>query len=93
MPRRADGAGTIARAAALSVLHDTGTGKLGAELRVPAATVRGWLRRLRERAGQMLQEATASFGFLVAVAVTSEGRDPSPPRPTGSALGITPPTL
>ncbi|HET9974101.1 MAG TPA: DUF6431 domain-containing protein [Streptosporangiaceae bacterium] len=87
VPRRADGAQVIARAAARSVLHGTGTARLGAQLGVPAATVRGWLRRLRGRAGQLLQEASSSFGLLVAVAVTSEGRDPSPPGPTGSALG------
>jgi transposase-like protein len=77
----------IARAAAASVLHGTGTARLGAELGVPAATVRGWLRRLRERAGQLLAEATAEFGRLVAVIETPEGRDPSPPGPTGSRLG------
>jgi transposase-like protein len=77
----------IARAAAASVLHGTGTARLGAELGVPAATVRGWLRRLRERAGQMLQEATAESGRLVAVIETPEGRDPSPPGPAGSRLG------
>jgi transposase-like protein len=86
-PRRADAVGVIARAVAASVLHGTGTARLGAELGVPAATVRGWLRRLRERAGQMLQEATAEFGRLVAVIETAEGRDPSPPGPTGSRLG------
>jgi hypothetical protein len=77
----------IARAAAASVLHGTGAARLGAELGVPAATVRGWLRRLRARAGRMLQEATAEFGRLVAVIQTPEGRDPSPPGPTGSPLG------
>lgn len=87
VPRRADGARVIARAAALSVLHGTGTARIGAQLGVPPGTVRGWLRRLRARAGQLLQEATVSFGFLVAVAVTPEGRDPSPPGPTGSVLG------
>jgi hypothetical protein len=86
-PRRADGIGVIARAAALSVLHGTGSARLGAQLGVPPATVRGWLRRLRARAGWLLQEATASFGFLVAVIETPEGRDPAPPGPTGSALG------
>src|SRR3974377_1979073 len=48
-PRRTDAVGVIARAAALSVLHGTGSAWLGAELGVPAATVRGWLRRLRAR--------------------------------------------
>jgi len=87
VPRRADAAGVIARAAAASALHGTGTARLGAELGVPAATVRGWLRRLRERAGQMMQEATSEFGRLIAVTETPEGRDPSPPGPAGSPLG------
>ena len=87
VPRRADAVGVIARAAAASALHGTGSTRLGAELGVPAATVRGWLRRLRARAGQMLQEATSEFGRLVAVIETREGRDPCPPGPTGSPLG------
>jgi hypothetical protein len=87
VPRRADAAGVIARAAARSVLHGAGSRRLAAECGVPAATVRGWLRRLRARAGQVLQEASASFGFLVAVAVTPQGTDPAPPGPTGSLLG------
>jgi hypothetical protein len=78
-------AGVIARAAAASALH--GTARLGAELGVPAATVPGWLRRLRSRADQMLQEATSEFGRLVAVIETPEGRDPCPPGPAGSPLG------
>jgi hypothetical protein len=87
VPRRADAAGVIARAAAASALHGTGSARLGAELGVPAATVRGWLRRLRARAGQMLQEASAEFGSLVAVVETPEGRDPCPPGSAGSVLG------
>jgi hypothetical protein len=87
VPRRADAAGVIARAAAASALHGTGSARLGAELGVPAATVRGWLRRLRGRAGQLLQEATSEFGRLVAVIETQEGRDPCPPGPAGSPLG------
>lgn len=87
VPRRADGTGVITRAAALSVLHGAGSRRLGAELGVPAATVRGWLRRLRGQAGQLLQEAGSSFGLLVAVIQTPEGTDPAPPGPTGSALG------
>ena len=86
-PRRTDAVGVIARAAALSVLHGTGSARLGAELGVPAATVRGWLRRLRARAAWLLQEATAGFGFPVAIIETPDGRDPSPPTPTGSVLG------
>jgi Domain of unknown function (DUF6431) len=86
-PRRADAIGVITRAAAASALHGTGCARLGAQLGVPAGTVRGWLRRLRARAGQLLQEATASFGFLIAVIETPDGRDPCPPAPTGSVLG------
>jgi hypothetical protein len=86
-PRRADGAGVIARAAAAAALLGTGSARLGAELGVPAATVRGWLRRLRGRAGQLLREATSGFGRLVAVIETPEGRDPCPPGPAGPVLG------
>jgi transposase-like protein len=87
VPRRADGTGVIARAAALSMLHGAGSRRLGEELGVPATTVRGWLRRLRGRAGQLLQEASSSFGLLVAVIQTPQGADPAPPGPTASALG------
>ena len=86
-PRRADAVGVIARAAALPALHGTGSARPGTESGVPPATVRGWLRRLRARAGQMLQEAMADFGFLVAVIETPGCRDPDPPGPTGSVLG------
>jgi hypothetical protein len=41
VPRRADGAGVIARAAVASARHGTGSVRLGTELGVPAATVRG----------------------------------------------------
>jgi hypothetical protein len=64
-----------------------GSRRLGAELGVPAATVRGWLRRLRGRAGQLLQEAGSCFGLLVAVIQTPQGADPAPPGPAGSVLG------
>ena len=86
-PRRAGAVRVIARAAAASVLHGTGTARLGVQLGVPAATVRGWLRRLRDRAGQLLQEASSEFGRLVAIIETPEGRDPCPPGPTGTTLG------
>ena len=70
-PRRADGAGVIARAAAAAALHGTGSARLGAELGVPAATVRGWLRR----------DATAALGVITA------GRDWPCLAPCGSPLG------
>jgi hypothetical protein len=87
VPRRADSAGVIARAAAAPVLHGTGTARPGGQPGVPAATVRGWLRRLRGGAGQLLREATSGFGRLVAVIETPEGRDPCPPGPAGPVLG------
>jgi transposase-like protein len=89
VPRRADSTATIAAAAALSALDGIGTARLGARLGVPAATVRGWLRRLRSRAGQLLQETSCEFGRLVAI-VDDEGRDPSPPGPTGIGAGRRP---
>ena len=80
-PRRADGAGVIARAATAAALHGTGSARLGAELGVPAATVRGWLRRLRSRAGDLRQDATAALGVITA------GRDWPCLAPCGSPLG------
>ena len=80
-PRRADGAGVIARAAAAAALLGTGSARLGAELGVPAATVRGWLRRLRSRAGDLRQDATAALGVITA------GRDWPCLAPCGSPLG------
>ena len=79
--RRADAAGVIAAAAVASAMHGTGTARIGADLGVPAATVRGWLRRLRVRAGAMRQDAMVLFGRLTA------GRDAPFPEPSGSALG------
>ena len=79
--RRADGVGVIAAAAVASALHGAGTGRIGADLGVPAATVRGWLRRLRVRAGAMRQDAMVLFGHLTA------GHDAPYPEPSGSALG------
>ena len=80
-PRRADGTGVIARAAAAAALHGAGSARLGAELGVPPATVRGWLRRLRSRAGDLRQDATAALGLLTA------GRDWPCLAPCGSPLG------
>ena len=80
-PRRADAVGVIVRAAVASALHGTGSGPLGRELGVPAATVRGWLRRLRGRAGDMRQDAMAMLGVL------TSGRDAPWLEPSGSPLG------
>jgi transposase-like protein len=80
-PRRADAVAVIARAAVSSARHGTGSGRLGRELGVPAGTVRGWLRRLRSRAGDMRQDAMTSFGVLTA------GRDAPWLEPSGSPLG------
>jgi transposase-like protein len=79
--RRADAVGVIVAAAVTSALHGTGTARIGADLGVPAATVRGWLRRLRARSGAMRQDAMVIFGRLTA------GCDAPFPEPSGSALG------
>ena len=79
--RRADAVAVIAAAAVASALHGTGTARIRADLGVPAATVRGWLRRLRVRAGAMRQDAMVLFGRLTA------GRDAPYPEPSGSAPG------
>lgn len=80
-PRRADGIEVIARAAAAAALRGAGSARLGAELGVPPGTVRGWLRRLRARAGDLRQGATAALGPLTA------GRDWPCLDPCGSPLG------
>ena len=79
--RRADAVGVIAAAAAASALHGTGTARIGADLGVPGATVRGWLRRLRAGADAMRQDAMVIFGRITA------GHDAPYPEPSGSALG------
>ena len=77
VPRRADAAGLDRGGAAIaSARRGAGSARLGTELGVPAATVRGWLRRLRARSGTMSQDAMATFGLLTA-AVTP--RTPSRP--------------
>ena len=53
-------------------------GRIGQDLGVPAATVRGWLRRLRPRAEAMRRDAMYQLGFI-------GGTDPMPPGP-GSPL-------
>ena len=42
--------------------------------------MRGWLRRLRSRAGEMRQDAMFQLGFI-------GGADPVLPEPSGSPLG------
>ena len=78
-PRRADGIEVIGTAAGLA-LAGAGCGRISAELGVPAATVRGWLRRLRSRAEEMRQDAMFQLGLI-------GGADPVLPEPSGSPLG------
>ena len=78
-PRRADGIEVIGTAAA-AALTGAGCGRIGQELGVPASTVRGWLRLLRSRAGEMRQDAMFQLGFI-------GGADPVLPEPSGSPLG------
>ena len=63
-----------------AALAGAGYGRIGADLGVPAATVRGWLRRLRSRAEQVRCDAMHQFGFI-------GGADPALPEPSGSLLG------
>jgi hypothetical protein len=67
--------------AAAAALAGAGCARIGARLGVPAATVRGWLRRLRCRAEEMRCSAMAEMGFLIG------GTDPALPRPAASPLG------
>jgi hypothetical protein len=61
--RRADGIEVIGAAAGLAMAGN-GRRPIAAALGVPAATVRGWLRRLRARAGQLRQHAIGELGRL-----------------------------
>ena len=67
-PRRADGIEVI------------GSGRIGQDLGVPAATVRGWLRLLRSHTEEMRQDAMHQLGVI-------GGTDPVLPEPSGSPLG------
>jgi len=62
-PRRADAIEVIGTAAGMA-LAGTGYGRIGAGLGVPAATVRGWLRRLRPGPEAMRQAAMHQPGFV-----------------------------
>ena len=62
-PRRADGIEVIGAAAGLAMAGH-GHRSVAAALGVPAGTVRGWLRRLRARAGQLRAHAIGELGGL-----------------------------
>jgi len=78
-PRRADSVEVIATALA-SALAGAGCARIGADLGVPPATVRGWLRRLRSRAEDMRRNAMGELGVI-------GGTDPLLPAPAASPLG------
>jgi hypothetical protein len=79
-PRRADGIEVIGVAAGLAMAGH-GHRPVAAALGVPAGTVRGWLRRLRARAGALRQHAAGELGRLGYY-------PPGPPRePAGTPLG------
>ena len=62
-PRRADGIEVIGAAAGLAMAGH-GHRPIAVALGVPAATVRGWLRRLRARAGQLRAHAIGELNGL-----------------------------
>jgi hypothetical protein len=64
----------------LLAVDGAGGRRIAAELGIPAATARGWLRRLRPRAEDMRQAAMFRLGFL-------GGGDFIVPAPAGSPLG------
>ena len=79
-PRRADGIEVIGAAAGLA-MAGAGHRAVAAALGVPAGTVRGWLRRLRARAGQLRAHAIGELNGLGFY-------PPGPPwKPAGSPLG------
>ena len=85
-PRRADAVQVIGAAAALA-LAGAGSARIGAVLGVPAAAVRGWLRRLRSRAEGMRQDAMHQLGFIAGLAGLADPPLPALSRsPLGDAL-------
>ena len=79
-PRRADGIEVIGAAAGLAMAGH-GHRPVAAALGVPAGTVRGWLRRLRARAGRLRAHAIGELNGLGFY-------PPGPPsQPAGSPLG------
>jgi Domain of unknown function (DUF6431) len=77
-PRRADAIEVIGTALA-AALGGAGYARIGADLAVPAATVRGWLRRLRCRAEEMRCWAMGQLGM-------TGGAGLALPEPAGSPL-------
>jgi Domain of unknown function (DUF6431) len=77
-PRRADAIEVIGTALA-AALGGAGYARIGADLAVPAGTVRGWLRRLRCRAEEMRCWAMGQLGM-------TGGAGLALPEPAGSPL-------
>lgn len=77
-PRRADAIEVIGTGLA-AALSGAGSARIGADLGVPPATVRGWLRRLRGRAEEMRCFAMGQLGAI-------GGTDPALPGPDASPL-------
>jgi hypothetical protein len=77
-PRRGQGVEVIAAALAQR-LRGAGPRAIGERLGVPADTVRGWIRRVTQRAEQLRSAATGHLHLLDPAA--------TPPEPTGSDLG------
>ncbi len=77
-PRRADSIEVIGTGLA-AALSGAGSARIGADLCVPPATVRGWLRRLRSRAEGMRCFAMFQLGAI-------GGTDPALPGPAASPL-------
>jgi hypothetical protein len=83
VPRRLDGAASLLcalRAAAAGAGHRP----IAARLRLPATTVRGWLRRLRARAGALAARLLALAGDLGGA---HQARPPPGAGPLGALLG------
>ena len=73
------GSSRIPASAAAAAPAGAGSARIGADLGVPAATVRGWLRRLRSRAEQMRCYADGRDG------VRDRRHRPGPAPPGGLA--------
>lgn len=86
VPRRRDSAASVVKALT-SAAPGLGHRRIAGDLGVPAATVRGWLRRARHNAERLRQAATVAAGRYD-VSVGPIGPRGSPLADAVEALGV-----
>ena len=86
-PRRADAIEVIGTGLA-AALGGAGCTRIGADLGVPPGTVRGWLRRLRSRAGEMRCFAMFQLSAIGGTGQALPGPDDSPLHDALNAVAV-----